>query len=121
MTLRALFQNQVFVRLSEDHTAFICTAKWPLLSTTSPSACGKSVAPPIRSFCHIVPLQRLGDNDAEYVDALHMLAELREHNRTSRAKKREVHGLCSESNDVATISLLEKWINETERRIWFLF
>ncbi len=75
----------------------------------------------IRSIGHIARLQRLGDNDAEYVDPLDMLAELREDNRTILAEMREVHDLCGESNDVATTSLLENWINETERRIWFLF
>jgi starvation-inducible DNA-binding protein len=75
----------------------------------------------IRSIGHIARLQRLSDNDAEYVDPLDMLAELREDNRTILANMREVHDLCSESNDVATTSLLENWIDETERRIWFLF
>jgi starvation-inducible DNA-binding protein len=75
----------------------------------------------IRSIGHIARLQRISDNDADYVDPLDMLAELREDNRTILAKMREVHDLCSESNDVATTSLLENWIDETERRIWFLF
>jgi starvation-inducible DNA-binding protein len=75
----------------------------------------------IRSIGHIARLQRLSDNDADYVDPLDMLAELREDNRTILANMREVHDLCSESNDVATTSLLENWIDETERRIWFLF
>jgi starvation-inducible DNA-binding protein len=75
----------------------------------------------IRSIGHIARLQRISDNDADYVDPLDMLAELREDNRTILANMREVHDLCSESNDVATTSLLENWIDETERRIWFLF
>ena len=50
-----------------------------------------------------------------------MLAELREDNRALLAGMREVHDLCSDENDVATTSLLENWIDETERRIWFLF
>jgi starvation-inducible DNA-binding protein len=75
----------------------------------------------IRSIGHIARLQRLGDNDAEYVDPLDMLAELREDNRMLLASMREAHNLCDEDSDVATASLLEVWIDETERRIWFLF
>jgi starvation-inducible DNA-binding protein len=75
----------------------------------------------IRSIGHIGRLQRLSDNDAEYVDPLDMLAELREDNRAMLASMREAHDLCDEENDVATASLLEVWIDETERRIWFLF
>jgi len=75
----------------------------------------------IRSIGHVARLQRLSDNDADYVDALDMLAELREDNRALLASMREAHDLCDEENDVATASLLEVWIDETERRIWFLF
>jgi starvation-inducible DNA-binding protein len=75
----------------------------------------------IHSIGHIGRLQRLTDNDAEYVDTLDMLAEVREDNRALLASMREAHDLCDEENDVATASLLEVWIDETERRIWFLF
>jgi len=75
----------------------------------------------IRSIGHIARLQRLSDNDADYVDAPDMLAELRDDNYTLVASMREAHDLCSEENDVATTSLLEVWIDQTERRIWFLF
>jgi starvation-inducible DNA-binding protein len=75
----------------------------------------------IRSIGHIGRLQRLSDNDADYVDALDVLAELREDNRMLLASMREAHDLCDEDSDVATASLLEVWIDETERRIWFLF
>jgi starvation-inducible DNA-binding protein len=75
----------------------------------------------IRSIGHVARLQRLGDNDADYVDPHGMLAELREDNRAMLASMREAHELCAEENDVATTSLLENWIDETERRIWFLF
>lgn len=75
----------------------------------------------IRSIGHIGRLQRLSDNDAEYVDPLDMLAELREDNRALLAAMREAHDLTDEENDVATTSLLENWIDQTERRIWFLF
>ena len=75
----------------------------------------------IRSIGHVARLQRLSDNDAEYVDPLDMLAELRQDNQAILASMREAHDLCDEENDVATTSLLEVWIDQTERRIWFLF
>jgi starvation-inducible DNA-binding protein len=75
----------------------------------------------IRSIGQISRLQRISDNDEDFVDPLDMLAELREDNRALLASMREAHDLCSEEGDVATTSLLETWIDETERRIWFLF
>jgi starvation-inducible DNA-binding protein len=75
----------------------------------------------IRSIGNVARLQRISDNDAEYVDPLDMLAELREDNQAILASMREAHDLTSEENDVATTSLLEVWIDQTERRIWFLF
>ena len=75
----------------------------------------------IRSIGHIVRLQRILDNDAEYVQPLDMLAELQEDNKNLAAYMREVHGMCDEYNDIATASLIENWIDETERRTWFLF
>src|ERR1700735_1949340 len=75
----------------------------------------------IRSIRTDARLSRLSDHDAEYVDPLHMLAEVREDNRALLGSMREAHDLCDEENDVATASLLETWIDETERRIWFLF
>jgi starvation-inducible DNA-binding protein len=75
----------------------------------------------IRSIAHIGRLQRVSDNDADFVDPLDMLAELREDNRAILASMRQAHDLCDGENDVATASLLEPWIDEAERRIWFLF
>jgi len=75
----------------------------------------------IRSIGQVSRLQRLSDNDADFVDPPDMLAELREDNRAILASMRGAHDLCAEENDVATTSLLETWIDETERRIWFLF
>ncbi len=77
----------------------------------------------IRSVGQVARLQRLSDNDAEYVDPLDMLAELREDNRAllGTGMRARAHDLSSDENDVATTSLLETWIDETERRIWFLF
>ena len=75
----------------------------------------------IRSIGHIARLQRVADNDAPYVEPEDMLAELREDNQTLAARLREAHGVCEEYDDVATASLIEVWIDETERRTWFLF
>ncbi|HUN47458.1 MAG TPA: DNA starvation/stationary phase protection protein [Stellaceae bacterium] len=75
----------------------------------------------IRSIGEIHRLQRLADNDADYVTASDMLAELREDNARLTASMREAHEVCDEHGDVASASLLENWIDETERRTWFLF
>jgi len=75
----------------------------------------------LRSVGHIARLQRVLDNDAEYVAPDDMLAELRDENKQLAARMRETHGLCDEHDDVATASLLEVWIDEAERRTWFLF
>ena len=75
----------------------------------------------LRSVGHIARLQRLLDNDAEYVTPLDMLAELRDDNEQLATQLREAHGLCDEHGDVASASLIEIWIDEAERRVWFLF
>ena len=75
----------------------------------------------LRSIGHIARAQRISDNDADYVDPLDMLAELREDNKTLVSRLREVHNVCDENRDVAGASLIENWIDETERRTWFLF
>ncbi|WP_079436012.1 Dps family protein [Zoogloea sp. LCSB751] len=75
----------------------------------------------LRSIGHISRLQRVADNDAEYVEPLTMLAELCTDNVMLAAHFREVHDLCAEHRDIATASLIEVWIDETERRTWFLF
>src|SRR5246500_4185203 len=75
----------------------------------------------LRSIGHISRLQRIADNDADYVTPKDMLAELRDDNKTLISKLRETHDLCDEHGDVATASLLENWIDEAERRTWFLF
>jgi len=75
----------------------------------------------LRSIGHIARLQRVLDNDAEYVTPLDMLAELRDDNKQLAARLREAHGLCGEHGDVASASLIETWIDEAERRVWFLF
>jgi starvation-inducible DNA-binding protein len=75
----------------------------------------------LRSIGQISRMQRVLDNDAEYVEPLGMLAELREDNQNLAARLREAHDVCNEHRDVATASLIEVWIDETERRTWFLF
>ena len=75
----------------------------------------------LRSIGQIARLQRVLDNDARFVTPLDMLAELRDDNRQLTANLREVHALCDEHNDVASASLVEVWIDEAERRAWFLF
>jgi starvation-inducible DNA-binding protein len=75
----------------------------------------------LRSIGHISRSQRIVDNDASYVEPLDMLAELREDNKTLAARLREAHDVCEKHRDIATASLIEVWIDETERRTWFLF
>src|SRR5215813_10393324 len=75
----------------------------------------------LRSIGQIAREQRILDNDAEYVDPQDMLAELRSDNQQLTREMRRVHELCDEYGDVATASVLENWIDETERRVWFLY
>ncbi len=75
----------------------------------------------LRSIGQIARQRRLLDNDADFVTPEDMLSELREDNVQLVSLLREVHGLCDEHNDVATASLIENWIDEGERRTWFLF
>jgi len=75
----------------------------------------------LRSIGQVARLQRILDNDAEYLTPLDMLAELRDDNKQLTAHLRETHSLCDEHGDVASTSLIEVWIDEAERRTWFLF
>jgi starvation-inducible DNA-binding protein len=75
----------------------------------------------LRSIGDIARQQRLADNDAEYVEPQDMLAELREDNQRLVASMRQVHNVCDEHGDVATTSQLEVYIDESERRAWFLY
>jgi starvation-inducible DNA-binding protein len=94
-----------------------------IFDATDPIAerCRKLGGTTLRSIGHIARLQRIENNDAEFVTPLDMLAELREDNMQVAAAMRETHALCDEHGDVATASLLENWIDEAERRAWFLF
>jgi starvation-inducible DNA-binding protein len=75
----------------------------------------------LRSIGHIGRVQRIRDNDAERVDPSDMLAELWEDNRALAMRLREAHKVCNEHRDIATASLVEVWLDETEQRAWFLF
>lgn len=75
----------------------------------------------LRSIGQIAAQKRLLDNDAAFVSPLDMLAELRDDNKQLAAEMRRTHALCDDYDDVATVSLLEVWIDEAERRTWFLF
>ena len=75
----------------------------------------------LRSIGHISRTQRVLDNDADYVQPLDMLSELRDDNKMLAARLREAHDVCDGHGDIASASLIEVWIDETERRTWFLF
>ncbi len=77
--------------------------------------------PTIKSIGQVCRTQRIADNDASFVEPSDMLAELREDNQALTSRLREAHNVCEEHRDVATASLIEVWIDETERRSWFLF
>jgi starvation-inducible DNA-binding protein len=75
----------------------------------------------LHSIGDIARHQRIADNDADYVDPQDMLAELADDNRQLIKELRSLHATCGEHDDVGTTSLIEQWIDETERRAWFLF
>jgi starvation-inducible DNA-binding protein len=77
--------------------------------------------PTIKSVGQIGRMQRIADNDAEFVEPSDMLAELREDNQALASSLRQAHNVCDERGDVASASLIEVWIDEAERRCWFLF
>jgi starvation-inducible DNA-binding protein len=94
-----------------------------LYATTDPIAerVRKLGGTTLRSIGQISRLQRVADNDADHVTASDMLAELREDNQQLAVRMREAHRICDEHGDVATASLIEVWIDEAERRVWFLY
>lgn len=75
----------------------------------------------IRSIGQIAKLKRIEDNDEDFVAAEDMLLELKDDNLALTQRLRETHNVCDEHGDIATASLLENWIDEGERRTWFLF
>jgi starvation-inducible DNA-binding protein len=94
-----------------------------LYATTDPIAerVRKLGGTTLRSIGQIQRLQRVKDNDADYVTPGDMLAELRDDNRALVTRMREAHAVCDEHGDVATASLIEVWLDEAERRVWFLY
>src|SRR5258705_2062844 len=94
-----------------------------IYATTDPIAerVRKLGAMTLHSIGHIAKLKRVLDNDADYVTPPDMLAELRDDNKDMTGRMREAHNVCDEHGDVATASLIEVWIDEAERRTWFLF
>lgn len=77
--------------------------------------------PTLRSVGDIQRRQRVRDNDAAGVGAHAMLAELREDNLALAGWLRSTHAVCDESGDIASASLVETWLDEAERRVWFLY
>ena len=75
----------------------------------------------IRSIGHVAKLQEVSDDDREYVTPLDMLKELVEDNKNFAARQRAAHEVCDEHKDIATASILEVFVDETERRTWFLY
>ncbi|WP_321859150.1 Dps family protein [Paraburkholderia tropica] len=77
--------------------------------------------PTLHSISEIASLKRLDDNDEAFVEPEAMLDELRHDNESLVKFMRELHQLCDDKEDVATASLIENWIDQTEERVWFLF
>jgi starvation-inducible DNA-binding protein len=75
----------------------------------------------IKSIGQIAQLKHVLDNDAEFVEPTYLRAELLEDNRALASRLRGAHDVCDENGDYGTTSLIEEWLDETERRIWFLF
>jgi starvation-inducible DNA-binding protein len=106
-----------------DHHRLLDEQADQILAATDPIAerVRKLGGTTLRSVAHIARLQRVMDNDADYVTPRDMLIELREDNAYLAARLREAHGLCNEHGDVATAGLIENWIDEADARAWFLF
>jgi len=94
-----------------------------IFATTDPLAerVRKLSGTTLRSIGHISKLQSLKDNDAAFVGPNEMLRELMNDNKAVAAAMRKAHDICDKHEDVASASLLEVYIDETERRTWFLF
>ncbi len=75
----------------------------------------------LHSIGEVSRLQRIRDNNEPFVDPLDMLNELKDDNLSLLDSMRKAHEVCDKFEDVATASLIENWIDETERRVWFLF
>jgi starvation-inducible DNA-binding protein len=75
----------------------------------------------LRSICHIARIKRIADSDADYVTPKDMLNELWDDNKALVLRMRSAHELCDKAGDVASTSVLENWIDEAQRRAWFLY
>ena len=106
-------------RIGGEEFAFVLTCT-PMQAVEIAERVRKIGAQTLKSIGQISKNQRVLDNDADYVEPSDMLAELREDNATLAANMREAHELCDKHRDIATASLIEVWIDETERRAWFL-
>lgn len=106
-----------------DHHLMLDEHAAELLAMTDPIAerVRKIGGTTLRSIGHIAREQRVADNDAAYLEPLDMLAELQEDNQTLARRMRAAHDVCEEHQDIATASLLETWVDQTEQRTWFLF
>ena len=103
-------------QLLDEHSEQIFDMTDPLAERVRKLGCDT-----LHSIGDIKRHQRILDNDAAYVEPGAMLAELRDDNQQFAARMRQVHEVCDSHNDVATASLIEVWIDEAERRNWFLF
>jgi starvation-inducible DNA-binding protein len=75
----------------------------------------------LHSIGQIARITRVLDNDADYVEPQDMMAELCDDSQGLTSRLRAAHDVCDEHHDIATASMIEVWIDETERRTWFLF
>jgi starvation-inducible DNA-binding protein len=75
----------------------------------------------LRSIGQMARITRIADNDADYVTPKDMLSELWEDNKALVLYLKSVHHLCDDAGDVASASVIENWIDETQRRAWFLY
>ena len=75
----------------------------------------------MRSIGQIARIKRIEDNDADYVTPADMLSELWEDNKALVLSMRSLHDLCDGARDFASTSLLENWIDDAQRRSWFLY
>jgi len=117
------FHWHVYGAHFRDHHLLLDEQAQQLFAITDPIAerVRKVGGTTLRSIGHVARLQRVADNDADIVTPPDMLAELQGDNADLAGRMREVHAVCDHHGDVATASLLETWIDEAERRAWFLF
>jgi starvation-inducible DNA-binding protein len=106
-----------------DYHVMLDTQGEQLFAMTDPLAerVRKTGGTTLRSIGQIARMQRIPDNDADYVEPSDMLAELCDDNQVLATRLREVHEMCEKHRDTGSASLIEVWIDQTETRTWFLF